>query len=125
MFGNVLAVVLGLPAGGLFNMALVSLNQFLYPFPANVDPNNLDSLREHVRANGWPIGALLIVLAAHAGGSFVSGLVLGLIAQRPWYPAAAVLGILWLCGGVAALSLIPGPLCSQSPTCCCTCRQPC
>jgi len=110
MFRNILAVVLGLLAGGLFNMALVSLNQILYPFPASVDPHNLDSLRAHIQAHGWPLGALLIVLVAHAGGSFVSGLVLGLIARRPWYLAATILGVLWLCGGVAALSMIPGPL---------------
>ena len=53
--------------------------------------------------------ALLIVLAAHAGGSLVSGFVCGLIAGRAWYPAAAVLGIFWMCSGIAMLMMIPSP----------------
>jgi hypothetical protein len=51
----------------------------------------------------------LVVLAAHAGGSFVSGFVCGVIARRPWYLAATILGILWTCGGIAMLTMLPAP----------------
>jgi hypothetical protein len=110
MWRKILAVVFGVIAGGVFNMALVSVSNAVYPLPAGVDPNDFEAFQAHVKANGLPTGALFIVLAAHAGGSFVSGLVCGLIAKRAWYLAAAFLGIFWTCGGVAALMMIPGPL---------------
>ena len=40
----------------------------------------------------------------------MSGLVCGLIARRPWYLAAIILGILWTCGGIAMLTILPSPL---------------
>ena len=82
---KILAVVIGLVAGGIFNMALVQVSNMLYPLPEGVDPNNFEQFRAHVEANGLATGALLIVLVAHAGGSLVSGLVCGLIAKKAWY----------------------------------------
>jgi len=65
--------------------------------------------KAHVEAYGLPTGALIVALMAHAGGSFVSGFVCGVIAMRSWYVAAAILGILWTCGGIAMLMVIPAP----------------
>lgn len=110
MIRHVLAFILGGIAGSIANMALVHVSNIMYPLPEGIDPSNLDAIRAHVQAHGFPTGALLIVLAAHAGGSFVSGLVCGLIAMRPWYIAAIILGLLWTCGGVAMLFLLPAPI---------------
>jgi len=107
---NVLAVLLGLLAGGIFNMLLVLVSQAAYPLPPDVDPNDMEAFRAHVEANGMPTGAMLIVLAAHAGGSFVSGLVCGLISKRKWISAAAALGVLWTLGGISMLTMIPAPI---------------
>ena len=109
MMRKILAFLLGGFAGGVFNMALVSVSHAVYPLPEGVDPNDFEVFRAYVEAHGLPTGALLMVLAAHAGGSFVSGCVCGLIAKRPWYLAAAMLGILWTCGGVAMLMMLPAP----------------
>src|SRR5262245_44461379 len=109
MIRKILAVLLGLLAGGAFNMALVTLSHVMYPLPDGIDPNDFEAFRAHVQANGLPTGAMLMVLVAHAGGSFVSGFVCGLIAKRSWYLAAAILGILWTCGGVAMLMMLPAP----------------
>ncbi|QDV40473.1 hypothetical protein Enr13x_02790 [Stieleria neptunia] len=110
MIRNVTAIVAGLIAGSIFNMALVSLSHAVYPLPDGIDPNDFEAFRDHVQANGMPTGALLIVLVAHAGGSFVSGLVCGLIAKRTWYIAAAALGVLWMCGGITMLMMLPAPM---------------
>ena len=75
-------------------MALVTVSHAVYPLPEGIDPNDFEAFRAHVEAHGMPTGALMIVWLAHAGGSFVSGLVCGLIAMRSWYVAAAVLGII-------------------------------
>jgi MFS family permease len=110
MLRKILAFVLGLIAGGVANMALVSVSNAMYPPPEGIDPNDFEAFRAHIEANPMPLGALLIVLAAHAGGSFVSGFVCGAIAKRRWYLAAAILGLLWTCGGIAMLFLLPAPL---------------
>jgi hypothetical protein len=110
MTRKILAVLLGAIAGGVFNMALVTVSHVVYPLPEGIDPNDFEAFRAYVQASGMPTGALLIVLAAHIGGSFVSGFVCGLIAMRKWYVAAAILGLLWTCGGVAMLMLLPAPL---------------
>ncbi len=107
---HILSVILAIVAGSIVNMALVKVSQVVYPFPADVDPNDMESFRAYVEANGLPTGALLIVWAAHAGGSFVSGLVCGLVARRAWIAAAVALGFLWTGGGVAMLMMIPAPM---------------
>ncbi len=110
MLRNTLAFLLAVIAGSAFNMALVTVSQAMYPVPDGLDPNDFEAFRAHVVANGIPTGALMIVLVAHAGGSLVSGFVCGLVARRSWYAAAAVLGILWTCGGVAMLMMLPSPI---------------
>ncbi|MEQ8789769.1 MAG: hypothetical protein RIC55_25975 [Pirellulaceae bacterium] len=109
MLRKTLAVVLGIVAGSAFNMAMVTVSHAVYPLPEGVDPNDLDVLKAHVEAHGLPTGALVLVLVAHAGGSLVSGFVCGLIAMRSWYLAAIGLGILWMCGGIAMLVMLPAP----------------
>ena len=110
MTRKILAVIFGALLGGAFNMAMVMVSSVLYPLPEGVDPNDFEAFRAHVTAHGLPTGALLIVLWAHAGGSFVSGLACGMIAKKPWYVAAAGLGLLWMCGGIAMLFWLPAPL---------------
>ncbi len=109
MIRNILAIVIGILAGGFFNMAMVQVSHLVYPLPTGVDPNDFDAFREHVEANGMPTGSLLMVLFAHVGGSFVSGLVCGLIAKPRWYLAAALMGGFWMAGGITMLTLLPCP----------------
>ena len=110
MLRNILAVVLGIVAGSAFNMAIVTASHAVYPMPEGIDPNDFEAFKAHVEANGMPTGALLMVLVAHAGGSLVSGLVCGLIAMRPWYAAAIGMGLLWTCGGITMLLMLPSPI---------------
>lgn len=109
MIRKTLAVLTGIVAGGVFNMAVVTLSHAVYPLPERLDPNDFDAFRAHVEANGIPTGAMIMVLVAHAGGSFVSGLVCGLIVWRSWYAAAVVIGLLWTCGGIAMLTMLRAP----------------
>lgn len=110
MIRNIVAVIVGFVAGSVFNMAMVSASHHVYPLPEGLDPNDFDAFKTHVEAHGLPTGALVMVLVAHAGGSFVSGFVCGLIARRSWYAAAIGLGILWTCGGIAMLMMLPSPV---------------
>jgi hypothetical protein len=109
MIRKIMAVVIGIVAGGAFNMAIVTASHAVYPLPEGIDPNDFAAFKAHVAAHGMPTGALIMVLVAHAGGSLVSGFVCGLIAMRSWYVAAIGLGILWTCGGIAMLMMLPAP----------------
>lgn len=109
MVRKIAAVVVGIIAGGVFNMAMVSASHMLYPLPEGTDPNDFEAFKAYVETHGLPTGALTMVLLAHAGGSFVSGLVCGLIAARSWTSAGIGLGMLWMCGGIAMLMMLPAP----------------
>jgi hypothetical protein len=109
MIRKIMALVVGIVAGGAFNMAIVTASHAAFPLPEGIDPNDFAALKAHVVAHGMPTGALIMVLVAHAGGSLVSGFVCGLIARRSWYVAGIGLGILWTCGGIAMLMMLPAP----------------
>lgn len=109
MIRKILAVVVGFVAGAAFNMALVTASHAMYPLPEGIDPNDFAAFKAHVEAHGMPMGALIMVLVAHAGGSLVSGFACGLIAKRAWYAAGIGLGLLWTCGGIAMLLMLPAP----------------
>ena len=64
MIRKILAFLLGGIAGGVFNMALVTVSHAVYPLPEGLDPNDFEELRAHVEANGMPTGAMIIVLVA-------------------------------------------------------------
>lgn len=110
MIRKILAVVIGLIAGSVVNMAIVMASHVLFPLPEGIDPNDMEAFKAHVEANGMETGALIMVLLAHSGGSLVSGFVCGLIARRAWYAAAIGMGILWLCGGAYMLTQLPSPI---------------
>ena len=64
-----IAVVLAMIAGSIANMALITVSNSLYPLPDGINPQtDFEAFKTHVEANGLATGALLIVLAAHAGG---------------------------------------------------------
>ena len=108
MLRKILAVVIGIVAGSAFNLMLVNVSHTL--LPEGIDPNDFEAFRGHMQAGDIPLSAMLMVLAAHSGGSLVSGIVCGLIAKRRWYAAAIGLGLWWTCGGIAMLFLLPPPI---------------
>lgn len=109
MARKITAIVVGIIAGMIFNMSFVLISQASYPLPEDIDPNDLEAQGEYRKENGWPMGALVLVLIAHAGGSLASGVVCGLIAMRNWTAAGLGLGIFWTMGGITMLFLLPAP----------------
>lgn len=108
MFRNIGAVLAGLVAGGVFNMALVMLNAMvLFPMPPGADMNDPAAMNAYVA--GLPVTALLVVLVAHLGQSFLGAWVAArLAASRPMV-LALIIGALSLLGGVMNLLTIRGP----------------
>ena len=81
------AVVVGIAAGSVFNMALIMVSVAIYA-PDGLDFEDPDAMRAYVL--GLPVTALLIVLAAHGGGSFVGGAVCALVARQKWIMGALI-----------------------------------
>ena len=104
---NVLAIVAGIVAGSVVNMALVSLGPVLVPPPAGVDMTKAESL-----AKAMPLlepRHFVMPFLAHALGTLVGALVAYLVAATYQARFAYAIGAVFLVGGIAASVMIPAP----------------
>ena len=104
---NVLAVIAGVVIGAIVNSALVMLGPALVPPPAGVDMTSADGLKE-----AMPLlepRHFLMPFLAHALGTLVGALVAYLLAATHKARFAYVIGVVFLCGGIAASFMIPAP----------------
>lgn len=104
---NVLAVLLGIVLGGAVNMALITLSPALIPPPPGVDVSNAESLAKGMIR--FEPRHFLMPFLAHAVGTLVGALAAFLIAGSQQARFAYVIGVFYLCGGVAACFMIPAP----------------
>lgn len=108
MIRCVLAVLGGMVAGSIFNMAVVMLSWAIYPPPAGADMSDSATMGAYVQS--LPVPALLLILVAHAGGAFVGGLIAARIARRSPLVLGGIVGGFFLIGGVVNALSIPAPL---------------
>jgi len=106
MLKRVLAVIVGLIAGGILISLVEMVSNYVYPMPGDLDTSDLDALAEHI-AN-LPIGAFLMVLLAHMVGGFGAGFVAAKIGGSRG-PALVVGGLLFALGAIT-IAMIPHPL---------------
>ena len=104
---NVLAVIAGLVIGGVVNMILISISPMIVPPPAGVDLNNPESISRAIHL--FEPKHFIIPFLAHALGTLAGALTAYLIAASYKARFAYVIGILFLCGGIAASFMIPAP----------------
>lgn len=104
---NVLALIAGIAIGGVVNMALITLSPWLIPPPAGVDVSNAEGLSKAMHL--FEPRHFIMPFLAHAVGTLAGALAAYLIAASYKAPIAYVIGILFLCGGVAASFMIPAP----------------
>ena len=104
---NVLAVIAGLVVGGIVNMLLITISPMIIPPPAGVDINNAESLSRGIHL--FEPKHFIMPFLAHALGALVGALVAYLIAASYKARFAWAIGILFLCGGIAAAFMIPAP----------------
>lgn len=104
---NILAVVAGLIAGGFANMILISIGPRVFPPPAGMDMNDLESIRAH--AHLLQPRNFVFPFLAHAANAFVGALVAHTVAASRRAVFAWVMGAVSLCGGIAAALMIPAP----------------
>ena len=104
---NVLAVVAGLVVGGIVNMLIITVSPMLIPPPAGVDMTTAEGL-----AKAMPLlepRHFIMPFLAHAIGTLIGALAAYLIAASYKPRIAWVIGVIFLCGGVAASIMIPAP----------------
>lgn len=104
---NVLAVILGIVIGSLFNMGTLQLGMQLFPLPEGMDPMNIDHWTEY--ADQLEVTHFLVTIVAHLVGTLV-GAVVTILMSRPRKPALAyIIGVWFLAGGIMAATMIPAP----------------
>jgi hypothetical protein len=104
---NALALIAGIAVGGGVNMALVMLSPWLIAPPAGVDVTNAESLSKAIHL--FEPRHFVMPFLAHALGTLAGALAAFLIAATYKAPMAYVIGVVYLCGGVAASFMIPAP----------------
>ncbi|MCH2160424.1 MAG: hypothetical protein MK085_00980 [Phycisphaerales bacterium] len=108
MIRNILAVILGIIVGMIFNMAVVILNTaVLYPVPEGFDWNDTEKVAEYF--SGLPLTAFLVVLVAHLGQAFFGGLVAAAISRNAAMTVAMIVGVLSMLFGIANMMMMPNP----------------
>lgn len=105
---NILAVIGGFLVGSVVNMAIVKLGPMLAPTPAGVDMTTVEGLQQSMHLL-QPLHFLAPFLA-HALGTLVGALAAYWIAGSRKTLFAWVIGVLFLCGGIAASAMIPAPV---------------
>ena len=104
---NALALLVGVVVGGGVNMALITLSPSLIPPPAGVDVTDAESLSRAMHL--FQPRHFVMPFLAHALGTLAGALAAYLIAASYRAQIAYVIGVVFLCGGVAASFMIPAP----------------
>lgn len=104
---NTLAVIAGLVAGSVVNMAIVMLGANVIPPPAGVDVSNMESIR--ASAHLLEPRHFVLPFLAHAAGAFVGGLLASLLGGSRWLMLALIVGAFFVLGGISAAFMIPAP----------------
>ena|SRR5690606_15861095 len=105
---NIFAVIAGIVVGGLVNSGLVHVGPMIVPLPEGVDVTTVEGLRAGMDQLGP--GNFLFPFLAHALGTLVGAFVAALIAASHGAKLAMVIGVFFLAGGIAAVSMIGGPM---------------
>jgi hypothetical protein len=105
---NILVVVAGVIIGGLVNMVLVNIGPSVVPLPAGADVSTMENLRESMKLFA-PVNFIFPFLA-HALGTLAGAFFAARFATRHSLLFALAIGLFFLIGGIAAVSMLGGPL---------------
>jgi hypothetical protein len=108
MVRSVLGVVVGVVVAMILIVALELVSSAVYFAPAGIDPANREALKKGFA--GLPVGALLLVLAGYALGTFSGALLAAAVAGRAPVTHGMIIGVLFLAAGIYNLMVIEHPL---------------
>lgn len=104
---NIIAVVVGLAAGGCANMTLIIVGPHVIPPPPGMNTTTVESLTASMHL--LEPRHFVFPFLAHALGTLAAALVCFLIAASRRSLLAYAVGVVSLAGGIAAASMIPAP----------------
>lgn len=102
-----MAIVIGLVAGMLANMGLVTISPMIIAPPENVDVTTAEGLQSSIHL--FQPKHFIMPFLAHALGTFVGAWIAIKIAQSNEKSIALFFGIFFLLGGISAVAMIPAP----------------
>ena len=104
---SVLALLAGIVVGSAVNMALILLSPSLIGPPAGVDVTTAEGLSQGMHL--FEPRHFVMPFVAHALGTFAGALAAYLIAANHKPALAYAIGVVFLCGGIAACFMVPAP----------------
>lgn len=107
MLRNVAAVVVGVVAGGLVNMALVAVGPLVIAPPAGVDMTTVEGLQAGMAL--LEPRHFVVPFLAHALGTLAGAFVAARLAGSHGAGLALIVGVVFLAGGIMAATMIPAP----------------
>ena len=108
MLRNIGAVVVGLIAGNVWNMALIVLNsKVLFPMAEGTDMQDPEQMKAYIAS--LPAPAFAMVLAAHVGQAGIGGWIAARLGRSRPMLLAGVIGALTVAGAVYNQIALEGP----------------
>jgi len=89
-------------------MSLVHVGSLVVPAPAGVDTTSMESLAANMPKFG--VEQFIFPFLAHALGTLVGAIAAGWLAATRKLAMAMIIGVVYLCGGIAAVVMLPSPL---------------
>lgn len=108
IFRNVSAVILGLFIGGQLNKVILELGMKILPLPDGVDLNKIETIAANI--DKYTFAHFVNVFLAHGLGTLLAAFICVKLAKSQHFNLAMVVGVLFLIGGIMAVSMIPAPM---------------
>ena len=105
---NILGILLGIIIGSVVNMSIVSISGSLIPLPAEVNPEDVKSIRENIHM--FQSKHYVIPFIAHALGTLSGAFIAAKIATSRKSTYANIIGLFFLVGGISAAAMIGTPI---------------
>ncbi|MBK8625047.1 MAG: hypothetical protein IPN86_05650 [Saprospiraceae bacterium] len=105
---NTLVVITSLLVGGIVLYLFETLIHQWFPMPADVDPSDIESLKNYMP--NAPVGSLALLILTHAIAAFISGWIIAKFAKSNIQFLALITGMIWTLFGVTNIVMIPHPL---------------
>ncbi len=104
---NVLAVIAGVVLGSVVNMGLVNIGPSIIPLPEGADVSTTEGLRDSMGL--FTPANFIFPFLAHALGTLVAAFIAARFAASHHMKLAVGIGVFFLLGGIAAVSMFGGP----------------
>jgi len=108
MLRRILAVIAGIMVGSVGIWLMERLGHSLYPFPADLKPDNIEGFKAYV--GNLPFMGKFIVIIGYALGALLSGFVATKVANNGKPVAAIVCGAIFLFFTVYNMMVLPTPV---------------